>query len=96
MTLQKIMSALRENEIYLDSIQGKTDKLTATWQVLSNNLLSSDAVKVVIDGFNLALTTVNALVDALGLLPGLIAAIGTSWAKANKVGEECALLPQAV
>ena len=80
------MSALKENEIYLDSIQGKLDKLSATWQSLSNSLLDSDAVKTVISGADTLLGIIKTIVDKLGLMPGLVAAIATAWSKANNVG----------
>lgn len=88
-------SALRENEIYLNSIQGKLDKLSATWQSLSNSLLNSDTVKTVISGADTLLGIIKTIVDNLGLIPGLVAGIATAWAKANNVGKECALLPGA-
>ena len=88
-------SALAENEVYLQSIQGKLDKLSATWQSLSNSLLNSDTVKTVISGADTLLGIIKSIVDNLGLMPGLVAAIATAWSKANNVGKECALLPGA-
>lgn len=88
-------SAFRENEIYLESIQGRLDKLAASWQSLSNNLLDSDIVKSAVSGANAVLDIVNAIVEQLGLMPGLIAAAGTIWAQHNNVGKECALLLRA-
>ena len=79
-------SALRENEIYLNSIQGKLDKLSATWQSLSNSLLNSDTVKDLISGADTLLGIIKTIVDNLGLMPGLVAAIATAWSKANNVG----------
>ena len=38
---------------------------------------------------------IKTIVDNLGLMPGLVAAIATAWSKANNVGKECALLPGA-
>lgn len=88
-------SAFRENEIYLESIQGRLDKLAASWQSISNNLLDSDTVKSAVSGANAVLDIVNAIVENLGLMPGLIAAAGTAWAKSNNIGKECALLLRA-
>lgn len=42
-------SALRENEKYLDSIQGKIDQLTNALQTFWNNTLDSDWVKGIVD-----------------------------------------------
>lgn len=88
-------SALAENEIYLNSIQGRLDKLSATWQSLSNSLLNSDTVKDLISGADTLLGIIKTIVDNLGLIPGLVAGIATAWAKANNAGKECALLPGA-
>lgn len=85
-------SALAENEVFLNSIQGKLDKLSATWQSLSNSLLNSDTVKTVISGADTLLGIIKSIVDNLGLMPGLVAAIVTAWSKANNAGKECALL----
>lgn len=38
-------SATKENEKYLDSVQGKLDVLEASWQTLSNDFLDSDLLK---------------------------------------------------
>lgn len=88
-------SALKENEVYLESIQGRLDKLTATWQTLSNNILDDSVVKTAVSAADTLLGIVNTLVDKLGLIPGLLAAGATAWAKTNQVGKECALLYQA-
>ena len=88
-------SALAENEVYLQSIQGRLDKLSATWQSLSNSLLNSDAVKTVISSADTLLGIIKTIVDNLGLIPGLVAGIATAWLKANNVGKKCALLPGA-
>lgn len=88
-------SALSENEKFLESIQGRLDKLTASWQSLSNNLLDSDLVKDAISSATTLLDIVNTLVDKLGLVPGILAAGATAWAKSNNIGKECALLRQA-
>lgn len=88
-------SATRELDVYLKSIQGRIDKLTASWQSLSNNLLDSDLVKNAISSATTLLDIVNTLVDKLGLIPGILAAGATAWAKSNNIGKECALLRQA-
>ena len=52
-------SAAAENEKYMESIQGRLDALTAAWQALSNTIVDSDFVKVLITG----LTNVLDLLD---------------------------------
>ena len=75
-------SALKENEKYLDSIQGKIDQFTNAVQTLWSNVLDSDVVKFFV---NLATKIVKA-VDALGTIPPLLAAIATYSMIKNKMG----------
>lgn len=51
------------NETYLDSIQGKMNQLSTSYEQLSTKLLSSQVVKIVVDGLKLLVNTLNA-VDA--------------------------------
>lgn len=57
-------SALRENETQLDSIQGKVDQLTASFQEMWNTSISSDFIKGLVD----AGTEITNLVTKAGLL----------------------------
>ena len=57
-------SALRENETQLDSIQGKVDQLTASFQEMWNTSISSDFIKGLVD----AGTQITNLVTKAGLL----------------------------
>lgn len=66
-------SALEENERYLDSIQGKIDQFTNATQAMWSNFLDADIVKWVVElGTNLI-----KIVDAIGLIPSILAAILT-------------------
>ena len=62
-------SALKENEAYLNSIQGKIDILTNSVQTMWYNALNSDAIKFLLDVAN-ALVKV---VDKAGLLKSVFA-----------------------
>lgn len=73
-------SALRENEIYLDSVNGKLSKISATWQTLSQDTLDTDLVKGVLDFLNDALKFLDGIVEYLGSMPILISAIVSSLA----------------
>lgn len=42
-------SAMRENEAYLDSIQGRIDLFTNSWQTMWMNLIESDTIKDIVD-----------------------------------------------
>lgn len=57
-------SALRENEKYLDSIQGKIDKFNNTLQTMWMNFLDTDVVKLIVE----AGTGLVDLIDKVGLL----------------------------
>lgn len=52
-------SAMAENEKYLDSIQGRLDQLTASFQVLSSNVLDSELVKFGVDFLKLIVDLLN-------------------------------------
>lgn len=80
-------SALKENEVYLSSIEGKLSKLSATWQALSQDTLNTDLVKGVLDFLNGALKILDYIVDNLGSIPMLIGAIVTSLAPLKKTDE---------
>lgn len=64
-------SALKENETYLDSIQGRIDLFTNEVQTFWMNTISSDMAKVVVD-FG---TSLIDLVDKIGLVPTALSAV---------------------
>ena len=66
-------SALRENEHYLDSIQGKIDQFNNATQALWSNFLDADTVKFFVD----IGTQLVKWVDNIGLIKALIMSIGT-------------------
>lgn len=63
-------SALRENEKYLSSIQGRIDLFTNSLQTMWMNAIDSDFVKFIVDLGTAAIQ----LVDTLGLIPTIIGA----------------------
>ncbi len=72
-------SALAENEVYLDSINGKIAILQATFQAFSEDVVNSDVVKFVIDAGTALINVLDALQEIHILLPsiaGIIASIG--------------------
>lgn len=70
-------SALKENEKYLDSIQGKLDQLTNAIQTLWKNALDDDVVKFFVD----IGTSLIKILDKLGPIKVLVAAIMTYFSK---------------
>lgn len=67
-------SALKENERYLDSIQGKIDQFNNAMQAMWSNTLDSDWVK----GFVALGTEIIKIIDKIGLLNSLLLAFGAS------------------
>lgn len=64
-------SALKENERYLDSIQGRLDLFTNSVQTMWSNFIDSDVVKFVVD----LGTKLIKLIDTIGVLPSILAGV---------------------
>lgn len=65
-------SALKENEAYLDSIQGRIDLFTNALQTMWMNLIDSETIKTIVD----LGTELIKLVDTIGVIPTLLGAFG--------------------
>ena len=76
-------TAAKENEKYMDSMQGKINATKASWQALSNTVMSSDFLKGLIDAGGTALDILNKIVDTLGTLPTILITIGSYLAIKN-------------
>lgn len=76
-TQQAAGSAMKENDTYMSSIQGKLNQLSSAFQNLSINLLDSDIVKFFVDLATGVTDFTNGLVKANELVPTLIAAVST-------------------
>ena len=83
MILLKILSAMEENEKYLDSINGKVAQFKASFQALSNTIVNSDLIKGVIDGGTVVLDILNKIVSVLGSIPTLAASVSGALAFKN-------------
>lgn len=68
-------SAMKENDKYMSSIQGKLTKFQATFEVLSNDLLDSDLVKGVVDIGTGALDAADGFVKFAGAIPAVTTAL---------------------
>ena len=66
-------SARVENEVFLDSIQGKMNKFVSTWQQLSKNTIDSSLIKSLVD----IGTALLKLVDNVGLANIVLIAFST-------------------
>lgn len=69
-------SAMRENERYMASIQGRIAQLTSTFQELSANLLNSDLFKGIVSGATDALKITNEFIETIGVLPTILGGVG--------------------
>ena len=68
-------SALKENEVYLQSIEGKISQFKASWQELSDTIINSTFIKVIVmvgTAIVNATTAVSKFVGGFGLLSGVI------------------------
>ena len=74
-TQQAAGSAMKENDTYMSSIQGKLNQLSSAFQNLSINLLDSDIVKFFADLAINVTDFTNSLVKANALVPTLISAV---------------------
>ena len=72
-------SSLRENEKYLDSIEGKLANFQSAWEQLSYHVVNSDFLKGVIDLGTQLVKILDNLVQEFGTLPTLIGLIGTAF-----------------
>lgn len=70
-------SAAAENEKYVNSVQGRLDKLTTSLQSLANTFMSSNFLKGGISFITTMVEGVEGLIDTLGTIPTLITAIST-------------------
>ena len=75
-------SALKENERYLDSIQGRLDLFTNSVQAMWNNALDSDIVKDIV---NIG-TEIIKIIDKIGLLNSALVAIASISMIKSKTG----------
>lgn len=73
-------SAAKENAKYLDSIEGHLQSFKSAWEQLSYHLVNSDTIKGVIDLGTSIITTIDNIVQKIGVLPTLIGAVGTAIA----------------
>lgn len=71
-------SALKENEKYLDSINGKIAEFKATFEELSMTLIDSDFVKQVIEFGTGLLNVLNALAKVIDAVGGLNTVLGVT------------------
>ena len=72
-------SAERENEKYLDSIQGKMQQLQTQLQAIANTTIDSEGLKVLVDIGTALLSIVNDLIGAFGGLSTIIGGLAAAY-----------------
>ena len=75
-SLNSTGSAQRENEKYLDSIEGRVANLKTSFQELSSVTLDSGFVKGLISGFTQVLDIITTVIDKIGVIPTILSGIG--------------------
>lgn len=86
-------SAAKENERQMDSIEGKVRQLKASFEELSNSVLSSGLFKSVISGLTTSINLVSRLVDRFGALPTTLAMATAAWRIYNKAKDAAEAKP---
>ena len=81
-------TAAKENEKYMNSMQGKIAATKAAWQALSNSFLSSDFLKGLIDGGQTFLSVMNDIVKTTGALPPILAVIAGYLSASKNIGRD--------
>lgn len=75
-------SAMRENELYLDSWEAKTKILSAAWTEFISHLIETEQVKGILDGLA---AVVNALDSNVGRFVITVLALATAFTAVSKV-----------
>lgn len=77
-------SAMEENEIFLESIQGKINQFTAAWQELSKTIFDSGFIKFIVEFGTVLLNTLNSIAKFTGTFGIFLAMIPASVAAYQK------------
>ena len=67
-------SALRENEIYMDSWEAKSKKLSSTWTEFISHMVETDAIKGALDGTTAVIEALDTELGRFVVTTGLVAA----------------------
>ena len=78
-------SAARENAKYVDSVQGRLDKMTTSWQSFANTFMNSNFLKGGISFITSMIEGVEGLIDTFGTIPTLLS-VFTAFESLNGIG----------
>jgi TP901 family phage tail tape measure protein len=76
-------SAINEQEKWLASLQAKVQQFQASIEGLSEELVSSDFLKIMVDSGSNAINVLTDIIDKLGLFPTLLTSISTGLSFKN-------------
>ncbi len=79
-------SAEKEYKKWLESIEAKQAQFKASFEALSNSLISSDFVKGAVESGSKILDLITKINDGLGLMPILLSTISSVWLTKNNAG----------
>lgn len=79
-------SAEKEYKKWLESIEAKQAQFKASFEALSNSLISSDFVKGAVESGSKILDLITKINDGLGLIPILLSTISSVWLTKNNAG----------
>lgn len=71
-------SASRENEKYLDSLQGRINSLTTSFQAFSNTAMDSDFLKGGVSAITSLIDAFNGLISTVGVLPTIAGGVAAA------------------
>ena len=83
-------SALRENEVYLQSIEGKISQFKAAWQDFSKTIVNSTIVKLIVDigtGLTNIINGIATFAGGTGVLSGVIVTLGAIEQKCEGISK---------
>ena len=67
-------SAIKENEKYLESIEGHITQMKSSFEELSSNLINSEFVKFIVDAARVLMEVLNGIAETLGSFGTIIGA----------------------
>lgn len=77
-------SAMREQEKYANSLQGRLNSLTSSLQTISNTALDSGFLKGLVSGATGAINILNKLIDTIGIIPTIAGVAGAALSLSGK------------
>ena len=77
-------SAMAEQEKYANSLQGRLNSLTSSFQTISNTALDSGFLKGLVSGATEAINILNKVIDTIGIIPTVATVAGAAMSLSGK------------